>query len=52
MYFFNWVTVSVFIFILVPAILLRMVIEESRLFGIEQYAEFAKKRKYLFPVVW
>jgi len=52
MYFFNWATVGVFLFILVPAILLRIRIEERTLFGIEGYAEFAQKRKRLFPAVW
>ena len=52
MYFFNWVTICVFLFILVPAILLRIVIEEKTLYGIEGYSEFAKKRKRLFPAVW
>jgi protein-S-isoprenylcysteine O-methyltransferase Ste14 len=52
MYFFNWVTICVFLFILVPAILLRIVIEEKTLFGIEGYSEFAKQRKRLFPAVW
>jgi protein-S-isoprenylcysteine O-methyltransferase Ste14 len=51
-YFLNWVTVSVFLFILVPAILLRIRREERTLFGIEGYAEFAQKRKRLFPAVW
>ncbi len=51
-YFFNWVTVGVFLFILLPAILLRIIIEEKTLFGIEGYSEFAKKRKRLFPAVW
>jgi protein-S-isoprenylcysteine O-methyltransferase Ste14 len=51
-YFFNWVTIRVFLFMLVPAILLRIVIEERTLFGIEGYSEFAKKRKRLFPAVW
>jgi protein-S-isoprenylcysteine O-methyltransferase Ste14 len=51
-FFFNWVTVNIFLFILVPAILLRIVIEERMLFGIEGYSEFAKKRKRLFPAVW
>jgi protein-S-isoprenylcysteine O-methyltransferase Ste14 len=49
-YFFNMVTVCVFLFLLVPAILLRIVIEEKTLFGIEGYAEFAEKRKRLFPL--
>jgi len=41
-----------FFLILVPAILLRIRIEEKILFGIEGYSEFAKKRKWLFPAVW
>ena len=52
MYFFNCVTIGVFLFILVPAMLLRIVIEERTLFGIEGYPEFAKKRKRLFPALW
>lgn len=52
MYFFNWVTICVFLFILVPAILLRIVIEERTLLGIEGYSEFAKKQKRLFPKIW
>lgn len=51
-YFLNLVTVGVFLFILVPAILLRIRIEERTLFGIEGYAEFARTRKRLFPAVW
>jgi protein-S-isoprenylcysteine O-methyltransferase Ste14 len=51
-YFFNWVTISVFLLILVPAILLRIVIEERTLFGIDGYSEFAKKRKRLCPAIW
>jgi len=51
-YFFNWVTMCVFLFILVPAILLRIIIEEKTLFGVEGYSEFAKNRKRLFPAVW
>jgi protein-S-isoprenylcysteine O-methyltransferase Ste14 len=52
LYFLNWVTACVFLFILVPAILWRIAIEEKTLFGIEGYAEFAKHRKRLFPAVW
>jgi protein-S-isoprenylcysteine O-methyltransferase Ste14 len=51
-YFFNWVIICVFFIILLPAILLRIVIEEKALYGIEGYSEFAKKRKRLFPAVW
>jgi protein-S-isoprenylcysteine O-methyltransferase Ste14 len=52
LYFINWVTIGVFLFMLVPAILLRIVIEERTLFGIEGYSEYAKERKRLFPAVW
>jgi protein-S-isoprenylcysteine O-methyltransferase Ste14 len=51
-YFLNGVTVCAFLFLLVPGILLRIVIEEKTLFGIEGYAEFAEKRKRLFPAIW
>ena len=51
-YFFDWVTLCVFLLILLPAILLQIVVEEKTLFGIEGYSEFAKKRKRLFPAVW
>jgi protein-S-isoprenylcysteine O-methyltransferase Ste14 len=51
-YFLNWVTWCIFLFALVPAIVLRIVIEERVLFGIEGYSDFAKKRKRLFPLVW
>jgi protein-S-isoprenylcysteine O-methyltransferase Ste14 len=52
LYFLNWVTLCIFVFALVPAIVLRIGIEESVLFGIEGYPEFAKRRKRLFPLVW
>ena len=52
LFFFNWGTICVFICILIPAILLRISIEEKILFSIEGYSEFAKKRKRLFPAVW
>jgi protein-S-isoprenylcysteine O-methyltransferase Ste14 len=51
-YFLNWVTLCVFLFALVPSILLRIVIEERMLFGIEGYSDFAKERKRLFPGIW
>jgi protein-S-isoprenylcysteine O-methyltransferase Ste14 len=51
-YFFNWVTLCMFLFILLPAIYLRIVIEERMLSKIKGYPEFANKRKRLFPAVW
>lgn len=51
-YFFNWVTVCVFLFVLTPAIILRIMIEEKTLFKIDGYPEFAKNRKRLLPSIW
>lgn len=51
-YFLNRVTLCVFLFALLPSILLRIVMEERVLFGIEGYADFAKERKRLFPGIW
>jgi protein-S-isoprenylcysteine O-methyltransferase Ste14 len=52
LFFFNWVTSGIFLFLLVPAILLRIGLEERTLFGIEGYSEYAKERKRLFPALW
>lgn len=52
MYFFNGVTLCMFAFLLTPAIVLRIMIEERTLYGIEGYAEFAAGRKRLFPAIW
>jgi protein-S-isoprenylcysteine O-methyltransferase Ste14 len=51
-YFFNWVTLSVFLFVLVPSIVLRILIEEKMLFELEGYSNYAKKRKRLMPAIW
>ena len=52
LYFLNWVTVCIFLLMLVPAILLRIRIEERTLFQVDGYADFASQRKRLFPGVW
>ena len=51
-YFLNWVTLCVFLLILAPAIILRIVIEEKTLFKINGYPEFARNRSRLFPGIW
>jgi len=50
--FLNAVTSCIFLFALVPAILLRIRIEERVLFAIEGYSDFAENRKRLFPGIW
>jgi protein-S-isoprenylcysteine O-methyltransferase Ste14 len=52
LYFFNWVTLSVFFFTLLPSIVLRIFIEEKTLFEIRGYSDFARHRKRLFPAIW
>jgi protein-S-isoprenylcysteine O-methyltransferase Ste14 len=52
LYFFNWVTLAVFLVVLVPSVVLRILVEERMLFEIEGYSNFAKKRKRLIPAIW
>lgn len=52
MFFLNVVTAAVFLFVLTPAIFVRIIIEEKTLFKIEGYTEFAESRKRLIPSLW
>ena len=52
LYFFNWLTLAVFLIMLIPSIVLRIFVEEKMLFNIEGYPKFAEKRKRLFPAIW
>ncbi|HHD83181.1 MAG TPA: isoprenylcysteine carboxylmethyltransferase family protein [Bacteroidetes bacterium] len=52
LFFFNAVTLLIFLLVLIPAIALRILIEEKTLFNIEGYSEFAKSRKRLIPAIW
>jgi len=52
LFFFNIITLTIFLFILMPAIVLRILVEEKTLFRIEGYPEFAQSRKRLLPVIW
>ncbi len=51
-FFFNLVTLCVLLLLLVPAIVIRILVEEQTLFTIEGYKEFARDRKRLVPGVW
>lgn len=51
-YFFNYVSLAVFLLLFLPAIILRIHIEEKALFTIEDYEEFARVRKRLIPLIW
>jgi protein-S-isoprenylcysteine O-methyltransferase Ste14 len=51
-YFFNYVTLILFLLVLIPAIILRIIIEEKTLFSLEGYEKFAQNRQRLIPGVW
>ena len=51
-FFFNLITLILFLLILIPAIILRIIIEEKTLFRIGGYVKFAQNRKRLIPGIW
>jgi protein-S-isoprenylcysteine O-methyltransferase Ste14 len=51
-FFFNWITLILFALILIPAIILRIIIEEKTLIKIDKYIEYAKNRPRLIPGIW
>ena len=51
-YFFNLPTLIIFLCLFIPAIVLRILVEEKTLFRMEGYTEFARDRKRLFPALW
>lgn len=51
-YFFNYASLAVLLLLFLPAIILRIHIEEKTLFTIEGYEEFARVRKRLVPLIW
>lgn len=51
-FFLNRITFIIFFVLLLPAIILRIIIEEKTLFTIEGYTDYAHRRKRLFPMIW
>jgi protein-S-isoprenylcysteine O-methyltransferase Ste14 len=51
-FFFNSITLILFSLILIPAIILRIIIEEKTLFKIDKYVDYAKNRPRLIPGIW
>jgi len=51
-FFFNWITLILFSLILIPAIILRIIIEQKTLFKMDKYVEYAKNRPRLIPGIW
>ena len=52
LYFCNLVTLLIFFLALIPAILLRIFVEEKTLFTIKGYSNYAESRKRLTPLIW
>jgi protein-S-isoprenylcysteine O-methyltransferase Ste14 len=51
-FFLNSITLILFCLILIPAIILRIIIEEKTLFTINNYGDYAKNRSRLIPGIW
>lgn len=51
-FFFNEVTLLVFLLVLLPAIIFRILIEEKTLFKIKTYVSYAQDRSRLIPGIW
>jgi protein-S-isoprenylcysteine O-methyltransferase Ste14 len=52
LFYFNWVTLLLFALVLLPAIILRILIEEKTLFKIASYPSYAQDRSRLIPGIW
>jgi protein-S-isoprenylcysteine O-methyltransferase Ste14 len=50
--FFNWIGVATMLFWFLPAIVLRIYVEERALAGIAGYTGYARVRKRLIPLIW
>jgi len=51
-FYFNYYTLGIFLLLLIPAIIARIIIEEKTLFSIEGYSEYSMQRKRIIPFVW
>ena len=52
LYFFNYYTLAIYICLLIPAIILRISVEEKLLFSVRGYTDYAVYRKRLIPFIW
>ena len=52
LYFFNMMTVLIFFLAFLPAIILRIFVEEKTLLKIEGYSDYIQNRKRLIPLIW
>jgi protein-S-isoprenylcysteine O-methyltransferase Ste14 len=52
LFFLNEITLIAYLFLLLPSIIIRIIMEEKALMTIVGYQEFARERKRLVPFVW
>jgi hypothetical protein len=52
LFFLNEKTLIAYLFLFLPSIITRIIMEEKALRTIEGYPEFARGRKRLVPFVW
>ncbi len=50
--FFNWVSLAIFLFFFIPAVVARILVEEKAMEQVAGYLEFSRTRKRLFPGIW
>lgn len=50
--FFSIYSLAAYVFLLIPAVVVRILVEEKSLFELDGYREFASKRKRLVPFLW
>ena len=50
--FFHPLSLAVFVFLFVPAVVLRILVEEKALYELPGYREYSASRKRLVPAVW
>lgn len=51
-FYFNYITLAILLFLLLPSIVFRIIIEEKTLYGIDGYQEFAVNKKRILPYIW
>ena len=51
-FFYHYIALALLIIIFIPAIIIRILVEEKMLFEIEGYKEYSKNRARLFPFIW
>ena len=52
LFFFNWLSLGVLVFLLLPSIIVRILHEEKALMNVRGYREYSSQVKRLIPVIW